>query len=136
MKLTIVPTFEPEVIQAGIRKRHGDADKVATTACATINIRGIEISSRWGKAREMRELVDMANAIPVSLAGLVRSIFCDSSVGHSYEISLCSCRADQAQAADHLHGHCWLQLGGHNDIVVTRENGPGAHVEPAWNTTD
>jgi hypothetical protein len=44
-----IPVFEPEVIAAGARKRRGDDEKVATTACRDITSRGIKLVSRYRK---------------------------------------------------------------------------------------
>ena len=53
MSEQIIPKREPELVEAEARRRwQGDPEKVATTTLNSLVVRGVKLSSRYGKAHE------------------------------------------------------------------------------------
>lgn len=91
---TVVPEFEPEVVVAFAQG--GDTEKVATTSVESLQVRGVTLRSRYGKAHEYRTMAAMVNSISDDLIGLVRDVFCDSKAD-AYTVSLNACGRRQAE---------------------------------------
>lgn len=128
-----VPRFEPEVIAAGARHFRGDTEKVATTSFGRIDLDGVEIRSRYGKADEIDLMGAMVTAVSRANRRLIRSIFCDSKASHSFEIHLTACGRHVAQAvADTMAAVCIRLCGGHNDILVRAGTGTEVTLDAAW----
>ena len=86
-----IPIFEPEVIAAAAAKYGGDDEKVATTAITSPEINLIKLSSRYDKAHELEKMAQMVEGLPQHLAGLIRSIWCNSKMGACYHVTVYNC---------------------------------------------
>lgn len=91
---SVVPEFEPEVIVAFAKG--GDTEKVTTTSVEALQVRGVTLRSRYGKAHEYRTMAAMVNGISDDLVGLVNDMFCDSKAD-AYTLSLNACSRRQAE---------------------------------------
>jgi hypothetical protein len=86
-------------------------------------VRGVEIHSRYGKADEYELMQDAVLAMG-PLAGLLRSIHCDSKAGAAYSGVLREWAPGTARAALLALEEAILQHGlGHNGITLATDNG-------------
>jgi hypothetical protein len=66
----IVVYREPELVQREAdRKFRGDTEKVATAGFNDINVRGVIVSSRYGKAYELETMVKLVQRLTVDQVG-------------------------------------------------------------------
>jgi hypothetical protein len=75
----LAPRYEPEVVAAEARKHwRGDDEKAATTSKPSIEVDGVTITSRYGKAHEIERMGRMIEALAPRQRSAVASIFCNS----------------------------------------------------------
>jgi hypothetical protein len=109
-----IPVFEPEVIAAGAARHRGDDGKIATTSLGEVAWRGVRISSRYAKAREMENVLQMLRAVPENLLEPVLSVWCDSK-SSDYRVEVKPCTPFQARM---LAGALAAASEGHNTITL------------------
>jgi len=85
----IVVRREPELVQREAKRLYrGDDEKVATAGFNDLNVRGVIVSSRYQKARELETMIQMVERLGADHVGYVERIWCDSQVGCSYNVVL------------------------------------------------
>jgi hypothetical protein len=89
----LIPHRSPAEIAADTKRNHGSIEKVATTTIKTLTVRGVRLSSRYDKAIEY-ELMRAAVLTMGPLAGLLKSLFCNSKVCCCYDGVLRECGQD------------------------------------------
>ena len=122
------PRHEPEVIRCiAAKKRHGNEEKVATTAAVLLidhRIRGVRIESGYRKASELETLREMARSLPERWIGRVHSIFCDSRFGRMYTIDLTPWDTRLAyEIAKFVEQIAIERDGGHDGVWVGGDDG-------------
>ncbi|QDB99302.1 hypothetical protein [Mesorhizobium sp. 8] len=132
-----VPRFEPEVIAAASRRWHGDDEKVATTSIKCLDVDGVQVSSRYGKAAEYDIMAAMVLGVEAGLRTLIETIWCDSKACACYSVTLRSCTAAQAKDISYqLEEACISLSGGHNGIDISGERGGYIVLDPNWGWGD
>jgi hypothetical protein len=85
----IVVRREPELVQREAdRNYRGDTEKVATAGFNDINMRGVIVSSPYGKADELETMVKFVQRLTVGQVGQVATIWCDSKATCCYSVVL------------------------------------------------
>jgi len=118
----IIPKREPELVEAEARRRwQGDPEKVATTTLNSLVVRGVKLSSRYGKAHEYVVMQKAVLELSSGLASAVVSIFCDSKTTCVYEVVVryWDDNGDIARQLGKELDSILLRLdGGHNGIWI------------------
>jgi hypothetical protein len=128
-----VPRFEPEVIAAAANKQAIGDEKVATTSLKSLDIDGVSLSSRYGKAGEYDAMAAMIEGVSPELRCLIESVWCDSNAGACYSVTLKSCTRSQARdVADALEASCVKRNGGHNGMGFSGPAGGSLDLDPYW----
>ena len=125
----IVPTFEPEVIQAAARRWGGSAEKIATTALRITTHRGVDLNSRYGKADEVQTMADMVDALPEHVAWTVTSIAYDSKAG-TIEVAAECGMLGVAMLGAEIRRAFLAAYGSHPPITIAGLEGSGITLEP------
>ena len=86
MKPTI-PRFEPEVVQAEANRRfRGNTDKVATTSFSGLKHLGVQLSSRYSKARELELMAEVLGDLEPAQRACIARFYCDSKASAFFEV--------------------------------------------------
>jgi hypothetical protein len=126
------PEFEPEVIAAAARRRGGDIDRVATTAVGDVDVRGVRLSSRYGKAHELNWMAEVVEALPERWRAHVVSIFCDS-LARAYAVKVTGCRRQEMDRLAEMLSRLFVaHAGGHNGVSLNDGLHTGAFLNPRW----
>ena len=122
--MMIIPTFEPEVIEAAARKRfHGDDERVATTSIKEVMVDGVKIGSRYGKAHELALVATVLSEMPQEECVKVRRVWCDSK-HHTYRLVTAS-----KTALQHFANGMIRHNAGYNEIYTSDIN---LYCGPWW----
>jgi hypothetical protein len=124
-----IPRHEPETIAAAARRRHGDAEKVATTAVKNVELDGVALCSRYDKAAEYEAMIAMVEMVPPDLRTKIMTIFCDSKAEACYSVELHPCSRRDAEIIAHALG---VGAKGHNGIYVSGAAGGEITLYPGW----
>src|SRR5215813_7312497 len=118
----IVVYREPELVQREAdRKFRGDTEKIATAGFNDINVRGVIVSSRYGKADELETMAKFVQRLTVDQVGQVATIWCDSKATCCCSIVLRHkklLRALMAGIFETLRQACIDIIGGYNWLLV------------------
>jgi hypothetical protein len=126
------PEFEPEVIAAVARRRGGDIGRAQTTAVGEVEVLGVQLSSRFGKAHELNWMAEVVHALPERWRPYVISIFCDS-LARAYSVKVARCRRqDMDRLAEMLSRLFVTHAGGHNGVSLNDGLHTGAFLNPRW----
>ena len=139
-KVTPIPRFEPEVIEATAKRRYrGDTEKVATTSIRAVTERGVSITSRYNKADEYELMLTMVRSLSWPLRDQVKSIFCDSKAS-VFTVSLRIWNVDSARAIGReLEETVIACTGGHNGLFIAADFGDleqCVEVQPNWRSDE
>jgi hypothetical protein len=111
----IIPRFEPEVVDREAWKHwRGDHEKVRTTSLKSLKVRGVELTSRYGKAEEFETMAAVLSLMPYYVVEGIKSVFCNSKTAQ---------RLGEAFARA-----CLATVGGYNFISVSGI----AWLDPEW----
>ena len=132
-----IPRFEPEVVAAGAKKRGGDDEKVPTTSIDCLEVHGVVLTSRYGKAHEFEIMSKMVEAVDEELRPFIESMYCDSKATSCYDVTLAPVsKTKAALIATQLEEACIANSCGHNGISFN--GAPGANIDrdPFWDEPD
>jgi len=133
MSVQPIPRREPEVVKAEARRYFGDDEKVPTTSLTELVVEGVNLSSRYGKARELELMARVVKALPVEYVGLIRSIWCDSKACACYAVSLNGCTSEQSVMLAEQLDHWFCEFSsGHNGISIDGPAGTSRFVDCHW----
>jgi len=128
-----IPLVSKADFVAAVAARGGDDEKVPTTPLTSLEYRGVSISSRYQKAREMEIMVQMVRDLGDHTPS-VKGLFCDSQGCAVYEARLSdeATEEDAESVAIKLDGFVFETYGGHNGIYVSGRDGINAQAGPNW----
>jgi hypothetical protein len=125
----VVPQHEPEVVAAGAAKDWRGKERVATTALTVLTVHGVELSSQWNKAEELRAMAKMVDGLHPRLLAKVESIWCNSSACAAYIVMLRECSKREATwVVDGFEHVC----RGHNGISFLGKSGGSLFLDVNW----
>jgi hypothetical protein len=127
----IIPRFEPEVVDREAWKHwRGDHEKVRTTSLKSLKVRGVELTSRYGKAEEFETMAAVLSLMPYYVVEGIKSVFCNSKTGSNYSIEpRYPLTPEAAQRLGEAFARaCLATVGGYNFISVSGI----AWLDPEW----
>lgn len=128
-----IPRHEPEAVAAAARAWRGDTEKVPTTSVKGVDIDGVALCSRYGKAHEYEAMVFMVEAVSKDLRAKINSVFCDSKAECCYAVELRPCSRAEAEEIGHQLAHAANERhGGHNGIYLNGAAGGEIFIDPGW----
>lgn len=129
-----IPTFEPEIYAAKLKKHKGDKDKLATTGLKSMCVGGVSILSRYQKAREFEVLREIVGDMEAEMRGHIRFVSCDSKASWVVEAELKQWNMAVAEdVAQWLAQGLRQLIGGYNGIQVTCGSDV-ISIDPDWET--
>lgn len=73
-------------VQAEIAGNPVRLDKVQTAVHDRVLVKGVPVSSRWGKADELDPMVELIWALEPWKRALLKEVWCDSQPNHDYHL--------------------------------------------------
>jgi hypothetical protein len=127
----VIPRFEPEVVDKVARKLwRGDHEKVPTTSLKSLTIRGVELTSRYGKAEEFETMAAVLSLMPYYVVEGIKGVFCNSKMGSHYSIEPRYPLSHEAaqRLGEAFARACLATVGGYNFIFVSDI----VQIDPEW----
>ena len=113
-----IPKFEPEVVQAGVKKLAGRVERVPTTAIRKLFIDGIEVRSPYGNAAAMELICSMVERIDQQLQDTIAAISCVGRNHDMFVVNVMHCSINAMyEIADIFETICIERNGRHGGIV-------------------
>ena len=91
-----LPRRSEAEIEEAAKKYHGDTEKVPDTDVTSVSCNGVPLESRYGKARELEQMVHMVRTVG-RYSVMIASIYCDSKAQATYQVRLSG--GDEAAAS-------------------------------------
>lgn len=122
---------EAEIAEAA-KKYHGDTEKVPDTDVTSVSCNGVPLESRYGKARELEQMVHMVRAVG-HYSVMVSSIYCDSKAQATYQVRLSG--GDEAEAyhiGELMSAALQRAFGGYNWLTIECADGSTIDFGCGW----
>ena len=129
-----IPQHEPEAVNSMAKRNYrGDDEKVPTTSISSVNFKGVNISSRYGKAHELQVMKDVISKIDPKTLSLIKQVWCDSKATAVYSVDMSDCEQYRVDHVAFLLDKLFCEIdSGHNGIFVSSANGCHAYEDPNW----
>lgn len=114
-KVNVVRRPQAEIDEEARTHWRGDYDKVATAVVSEMFVYDIRVTSRYGKARELEEMISVLDHISAATLNLLEEMIFDSKSGNCVAIRLCKHVNDAELKLIGIELERWFRWAGKDD---------------------